>query len=74
MYHGIFRNLAYSVPEAYSEPCQRQQLTTAIINANYSYCHDISFSRSLCHKKNIGIFFNASVILTPEVLILYKKV
>ena len=64
----------YVIPEAYSEHCQRYQLMTKIIYANYSCYLNISFSRSLLYEMNIMDFFNTGLIFTPEVFILYKKV
>ena len=64
----------YVVPEAYSEHCQKYQLMTKIIYANYSYKLNISFSHSLLYETNIMDFFNTGLIFTPEVFILCKKV
>ena len=55
---GIFRTLAYSEPRAYSELSQ----TSAM-----------ELSRSLLYAINITILFNAGLIFTPKVFILWKK-
>ena len=55
---GIFRTLAHSEPRAYSELSQ----TSAM-----------ELSRSLLYAINIIILFNAGLIFTPKVFILWKK-
>ena len=46
---------------------------TRYIFANYNYYHN-SFSRFLLYENNIVNCFNAGLIFTAEVFILYKKV
>ena len=72
---GIFKNLAYSEPKAYSETCQTSMMKSSeeIVN-HYNYSRNTSFSRSLFYEINIMNFFNTGRIFNPEVLILSKKV
>ena len=74
----VLGTLLYSESEVYSEPCHasamewQKQSTAIFIIANYNYFRNISLSHSLLYEINM-IFFNTSLILTPEVFILCKK-
>ena len=72
--------MAYSEPQAYSEPCQTSTmehftkvLTAIIIFANYNYFRKISFSCSLLYEVNIMNIFDAGLIFAPEYLFHEKK-
>ena len=72
--------MAYSEPQAYSEPCQTftmehfaKILTAIIIFANYNHFRKISFSRSLLYEVNIMDIFDTGLIFTSEYLFHEKK-
>ena len=70
---GIFRTVACSEPEAYSQPCQAstRECFEEKINGYY-YLHNISFSLSLLHKINYMNYFDTGLIFTPKEFILCK--
>ena len=65
---GIFRTLAISKPEAYSEPCEVSTVErfAKVVN-DYNYFPNISISLSLLYEVNIMNFLNTCIILTPKV-------
>ena len=71
---GIFRTLAYSGSESYSEPSQKSTIERFVKIANgYNYFRNISFSRYLLYEISIVIsFFNTALTFAPEVFILCK--
>ena len=64
----------YSETDTYSKICLKSTMERFVKILEGYYFRNISFSQSLLYEINFMNFFNTSLIFTPEVFLLCKKV